>query len=83
MLQPSLIHRRHFVKLGTLAAAATLLPTAARAATATPAVAPFALPALGYAFDALEPHIDKLTMEIHHDKHHAAYIANLNAALAT
>ncbi|KAB2638974.1 MAG: superoxide dismutase, partial [Verrucomicrobia bacterium] len=41
------------------------------------------LPALGYAFDALEPHIDKLTMEIHHDKHHAAYIANLNAALAT
>ena len=85
MLQPSLVHRRHFVKLGTLAAAAAaLLPTAARAATAaTPAVAPFALPALGYAFDALEPYIDKLTMEIHHDKHHAAYIANLNAALAT
>ena len=42
----------------------------------------FQLPALPYAFDALEPHIDKLTMEIHHGKHHNAYITNLNAALA-
>lgn len=39
------------------------------------------LPALPYALDALEPHIDAKTMEIHHGKHHAAYIANLNAAL--
>ncbi len=39
------------------------------------------LPALPYAFDALEPHIDARTMEIHHDKHHAAYINKLNAAL--
>ncbi len=39
------------------------------------------LPPLPYPFDALEPHIDKLTMEIHHGKHHAAYVANLNAAL--
>src|SRR5580692_12816862 len=39
------------------------------------------LPPLPYAFDALEPHIDKQTMEIHHDKHHAAYVANLNKAL--
>jgi Fe-Mn family superoxide dismutase len=36
---------------------------------------------LGYAYDALEPHIDARTMEIHHDKHHAAYVTNLNAAL--
>jgi superoxide dismutase, Fe-Mn family len=43
---------------------------------------PFELPKLDYAFDALEPHIDAKTMEIHHDKHHAAYTANLNAALA-
>ena len=39
------------------------------------------LPALPYAYDALEPHIDARTMEIHHDKHHAAYVTNLNAAL--
>jgi Fe-Mn family superoxide dismutase len=39
------------------------------------------LPPLPYAFDALEPHIDKQTMEIHHGKHHQAYINNLNAAL--
>jgi Fe-Mn family superoxide dismutase len=43
--------------------------------------APFTLPALPYAFDALEPHIDKLTMEIHHDRHHKAYVDNLNKAL--
>ncbi len=36
---------------------------------------------LPYAFDALEPHIDAMTMEIHHDRHHAAYVANLNGAL--
>lgn len=39
------------------------------------------LPALPYAFDALEPHIDARTMEIHHGRHHAAYVNNLNAAL--
>lgn len=39
------------------------------------------LPSLGYAYDALEPHIDARTMEIHHSKHHAAYINNLNKAL--
>jgi Fe-Mn family superoxide dismutase len=42
---------------------------------------PFALPDLPYAFDALEPHIDARTMEIHHDKHHAGYTSKLNAAL--
>jgi len=41
----------------------------------------FELPPLPYAFDALEPHIDAKTMEIHHDKHHAAYVANANKAL--
>jgi len=39
------------------------------------------LPALPYPYDALEPYIDELTMHIHHDKHHAAYVNNLNAAL--
>jgi len=42
---------------------------------------PFTLPPLPYAPDALEPHIDKTTMEIHHGKHHAAYVTNLNKAL--
>jgi len=43
---------------------------------------PYSLPALPYALDALEPHIDKKTMEIHHGKHHQAYVNNLNAAIA-
>src|SRR5438445_10193846 len=42
---------------------------------------PFTLPALPYGFDALEPAIDKMTMEIHHGKHHNAYVTNLNKAL--
>ena len=42
----------------------------------------FSLPPLPYAFDALEPHIDAQTMQIHHDKHHQAYVDNLNKALA-
>src|SRR5215203_517574 len=40
------------------------------------------LPALGYSYDALEPLIDARTMEIHHSKHHNAYVTNLNAAIA-
>lgn len=42
----------------------------------------FELPALPYAHDALEPHIDTMTMQIHHGKHHAAYVNNLNAAVS-
>jgi Fe-Mn family superoxide dismutase len=41
----------------------------------------YSLPPLPYAFDALEPHIDALTMEIHHDRHHGTYVTNLNKAL--
>ena len=42
----------------------------------------FELPQLPYAYDALEPHFDARTMEIHHTKHHQAYTTNLNAAIA-
>ena len=79
MKNSSSLDRRHFVKLGTLAATAALLPHAASGQT----VPAHKLPALPYAFDALEPHLDARTMEIHHGKHHAAYIHNLNTALAT
>jgi len=42
----------------------------------------YSVPPLPYAYDALEPHIDRLTMEIHHDKHHQAYVDKANAALS-
>src|SRR5690348_15561631 len=44
---------------------------------------PYTLPALPYEYDALEPHIDMQTMQLHHDKHHQAYVTNLNKALET
>jgi superoxide dismutase, Fe-Mn family len=78
MKQPYPINRRQFVQLGTLAAGSALLPGGLRAAELAAAT----LPGLPYSFDALEPHIDAKTMEIHHGKHHAAYIAGLSAALA-
>ena len=75
--------RRHALKTTALATAAvTAVPgvIAQPAPTAAPS-GPFTLPALPYAFDALEPHIDARTMEIHHDRHHKAYVDNLNKAL--
>ena len=69
--------RRKFLA-GSAAVAAVALVRDAYA-QATPG--PFQLPPLGYPFNALEPHIDARTMEIHHDRHHAAYVANLNNAV--
>jgi superoxide dismutase, Fe-Mn family len=67
---------------GAGAAALALNPLAPLAARAAEDKKPgFTLPPLPYAYDALEPHIDAETMRIHHDKHHAAYVNNLNAAL--
>ena len=83
--------RRQALKTTVLASAACATAGRLRTASAqtsagpTPAAGvtgPFTLPALPYAFDGLEPHIDALTMQIHHDKHHAAYVANLNKAVA-
>ncbi|HVY69344.1 MAG TPA: superoxide dismutase [Verrucomicrobiae bacterium] len=76
--------RREALKSTALAMAATAasgLPRLLAQAPAAP-TGPFTLPPLGYAFDALEPHIDAQTMQIHHDKHHAAYVNNLNKAIA-
>ena len=50
-------------------------------AQGTAQAAPYTVPPLPYSFDALEPYIDAKTMEIHHDKHHGAYVTNLNKAL--
>jgi Fe-Mn family superoxide dismutase len=67
--------RRTILELATLGAAA--------AAAAPAAGTPFTLPKLPYAYDALEPYIDAQTMQIHHDKHHQAYVDNLNKAVGS
>ncbi len=63
-----------------LAAPAVLTRTAQAQTTPAPAPAtgPYTLPPLGYAFEALEPHIDAQTMKIHHDNHHQTYVTNIN-----
>ena len=81
-----MMNRRQAIKTTALASAAFATLPGAMAQTNSPAPAaasgPFTLPPLPYAYDALEPHIDARTMEIHHDRHHAAYVANLNKAMA-
>lgn len=75
--------RRDALKNTALAAATVAaLPATDLLAQAAAAPGPFKLPPLPYAYDALEPYIDARTMEIHHSKHHAAYVANLNKAVA-
>jgi superoxide dismutase, Fe-Mn family len=75
--------RRAALKQAAVATAAVALTGTVAAQPANPASPRqiFKLPPLPYAFDALEPQIDARTMEIHHDKHHAAYVTNLNKAL--
>ncbi len=83
-----MMNRRHAIKTAALAGAALAsLPRAiAQTNPAPPAAAspggPYQLPPLPYAYDALEPYVDARTMQIHHDKHHATYVANLNKAIA-
>ncbi|WP_160713860.1 superoxide dismutase [Chitinophaga solisilvae] len=84
------MNKREFIKLTSLAGVAALSGPLSSLAAVAPSAgkpsgndpkAPFTVPALTYAYDALEPYIDKLTMEIHHDKHHGAYVKNLNEAV--
>jgi len=83
-----MLTRRNVIRVGLLGTlAGVYLPQMQGLAQTPPAPAsaptgPFTLPPLGYAYDALEPFIDSETMKIHHDKHHAAYVNNLNKALA-
>jgi superoxide dismutase, Fe-Mn family len=89
MIPQLLVSRRHALKtLGTGAAVLATGGLGARAATPKKGasgpgrtVQPFTLPKLEYAYDALEPHIDAQTMEIHHARHHQAYITAANNAL--
>ena len=70
--------RRVLLAAGTM----LVLPIMRSASAQTPPPpGPFTLPPLTYGFDALEPHIDAQTMMIHHDRHHAAYVGNLNTML--
>jgi Fe-Mn family superoxide dismutase len=76
--------RRQAIKTTALvtAAAATIPGAIGQTTPATTPPVPFTLPPLPYALDALEPHIDARTMEIHHGRHHKAYVDNLNKAVA-
>ncbi|MBL9174665.1 MAG: superoxide dismutase [Verrucomicrobiales bacterium] len=78
------LSRRQILRTSAFAAAGFFISTRVTRSLAQAAApsGPFKLPPLPYAFDAMEPYIDARTMEIHHDKHHAAYVANLNKAVA-
>jgi len=84
-----MLTRRIALHTALLGGLASLLPEILRAQTSSPSATPdtgdgpFKLPALPYAFDALEPSIDAETMRLHHDMHHAAYVRNLNNAVKT
>ncbi|WP_242056323.1 MULTISPECIES: superoxide dismutase [unclassified Nostoc] len=75
------LNRRHFLFLLGAGTGVFALDSFALAEKSPSTTGAIELPPLPYAYDALEPHIDARTMQFHHDKHHAAYVKNLNAAL--
>ena len=77
-----MISRRTALKNLALTTGAAVFTAPAFAADAPPPEGVFKLPPLGYDYDALEPFLDAETMKLHHDKHHAAYVSKLNAAIA-
>src|ERR1700733_11824165 len=79
MMMGTITRREMLAKTG--AGAALLLPSHELPGATPERMAGFSLPALPYPYDALEPHIDAETMKIHHDRHHLAYVNNLNASL--
>ena len=92
LLQTPTMDKRTFIKLSGMAGAGLMAAplvsgligcggTPEAPATAGPQPTSFTLPELGYGYDAIEPVIDRKTMEIHHGKHHAGYVRKLNAAL--
>src|SRR5215510_9176055 len=76
--------RREALRMTAVATTAIAAPVGFASAQGTggSGAGPFTVPPLPYAFDALEPHIDAQTMQIHHDKHHGTYVTNLNKAVA-
>ena len=76
-----MITRREAIQTTLITTAVAAVLPGALAQSPAPA-GPFTLPPLPYAPDALEPHMDAQTMQIHHDKHHQAYVTNLNKAVA-
>jgi superoxide dismutase, Fe-Mn family len=83
MTLPEDFTRRNFLQVSAVTGAALLatLPNGAFAQAPAASAGPYKLPPLPYGYDALEPSIDKMTMQIHHDKHHAGYVEKLNAAI--
>src|SRR5438045_9198040 len=81
--------RRQFLKNAAILSAAGLIsPAFLNGSSVESFISPlasvddfFSLPMLGYGYDALEPHIDTTTMQIHHSRHHQAYVTNLNNAV--
>jgi superoxide dismutase, Fe-Mn family len=77
-----MIDRRQMIQISTIAMAGLAAHgTPSIQAQNNPEPAPFTLPPLNYPYDALEPYIDAATMVLHHDKHHATYVQNLNKAV--